>query len=181
MELGGLMRGRCCRVHSSILEAKKGLPFPKNKKGLTIPTLSLRKLSKMRDNRGARDLRLWSFPLSQHLVCYSYVPRPPASSTGQRHRLSVRDRLPSLFRFSFALSAAANPTFPSSSSFLRFLLFLSSLARLSRSRPSAFRRARFSSSSLTTHGSSSTSFWNAVFSAQAAASSFVVRMMAVRV
>lgn len=104
-----LMRGRCCRVHYNqigILEAKNDLPFPKNKKGLTVPTLSLRKLSKMRDNRGARDLRLWSFPLSQHLVCYSYVPRPPASSTGQRHRLSVRDRLPS---FSVSLSPSPQP------------------------------------------------------------------------
>lgn len=76
----------------------------------------------------------------------------------------------SLLRFSF--SAATR--FPSSAS-LRFLFF-----RFSRSKPSAFLRARSSSSSLTTHGVLSTSFRKAVFSAQSSASSFVVRMMAVK-
>ena len=76
----------------------------------------------------------------------------------------------------FAFSGAAR--FPCSSS-LRFLLFRSSLARFSRSKPSAFLLARFSSSSLTTHGLLSISFRKAVFSAQAAASSFVERIMAV--
>ena len=84
-----------------------------------------------------------------------------------------------LFLSPLRFSCPATARFPSSSS-LPFLIFRSSLARLSRSKPSAFLLARFSSFSLTTHGSPSTSFRNAVFSAQAAASSFVVRTMAMR-
>lgn len=84
-----------------------------------------------------------------------------------------------LFLSPLRFSCSATARFPSSSS-LPFLIFRSSLARLSRSRPSAFLLARFSSFSLTTHGLPSTSFRNAVFSAQAAASSFVVRTMAMR-
>lgn len=84
-----------------------------------------------------------------------------------------------LFLSPLRFSCSATARFPSSSS-LPFLIFRSSLARLSRSEPSAFLLARFSSFSLTTHGLPSTSFRNAVFSAQAAASSFVVRTMAMR-
>ena len=100
------------------------------------------------------------------------LPDMPASSPLRRCSCSLLFR--SALRFSFSKAARL----PSHSS-LPFLFFRSSLARFSRSRPSAFLLARSSSSSLTAHGLLSTSFRKAVFSAQAAASSFVVRMMAV--
>ena len=83
-----------------------------------------------------------------------------------------------LFLSSLCFSFSRAAGFPLSSS-LRFLFFRSSLARFSRSKPSAFLLARFSSSSLTTHGLPTISFRKAVFSAQAAASSLVVRITAV--
>lgn len=96
---------------------------------------------------------------------------PPSSPPSPCSRSLL---FPSPLPFSFPKAAP----FPSSSSFL-FLFFRSSLARFSRSNPSAFLLARSSSSSLTTHGSLNISFRKAVFSAQAAASSFVVRIIAV--
>lgn len=173
------IRYLCMYVFSKPRKIRRALPFlsPKKRGGLTFPT-SVRKPV-------IQDETLQSREKSQALLLTAF-------STSRRRSLGpspawlldsptsppLRPRPPSL---PFLFSAAANFPFPfpsSPSSSLRFLLFLSSLARFSRSNPSAFRRARFSSSGLTTHGLSRTSFWNAVFSAQAAASSFVVRMMA---
>lgn len=80
--------------------------------------------------------------------------------------------LPSL-RLSFSIPAPLPPI-----SFFLFLIFRSSLPRFSLSNPSAFLLAPSSSSSLTTHGLFNISFRKALFSAQAVASSFVVRMIA---
>ena len=144
-----------------------------------------------------RKPQFWVSPLSPGFVDGPYALRFRSSLLYQPHLLYAPVLLlpSSSFPFSvppspllflsplrFSFSATIRFPFPSSSLrflFFRFLFFRSPLARFSRSNPSAFLRARFSSSSLTTHGISSTSFRNAVFSAQAAASSFVVPMMAV--
>ena len=88
---------------------------------------------------------------------------------------------PFLFRSPFRLSFSTS-ALPLLSSFFPLVLILfsraSPLTLFSLSNPSAFLLARFSSPSSTIHGLHSISLRKALFSAQAATSSFVVRMMA---
>ncbi len=141
------------------------------------PSLRLHKLYKTQThNPGTSDFGLLAFSTSRRRSLCSApsllldVPAAPSLRPWSSPLLCL-----SSLRFSFSKAAR----FPLSSS-LRFLFFRSSLARFSRSNPSAFLLARFSSSSLTTHGLPSISFRKAVVSAQAAASSFVVRTIATK-